>query len=56
MIFLFGFFIITISQISYKFISHLKNLDLIIISIPLLLVFFYYFFLILKTKSEFKTS
>ena len=56
MIFLFGFFIITISQISFKFISHLKNLDLIIISIPLLLVFFYYFFLILKTKSKFKTS
>ena len=56
MIFLFGFFIITISQISFKFISHLKNLDLIIISIPVLLVFFYYFFLILKTKSEFKTS
>ena len=56
MIFLFGFFIITISQISFKFISHLKNLDLIIISIPVLLVFFYYFFLILKTKSKFKTS
>ena len=56
MIFLFGFFIIIISQISFKFISHLKNLDLIIISIPVLLVFFYYFFLILKTKSKFKTS
>jgi len=56
MIFLFGFFIITISQISFKFISHLKNLDLIIISTPLLLVFFYYLFLILKTKSTYKTS
>jgi lipopolysaccharide export system permease protein len=55
MIFLFGFFIITISQISFKFISHLKNLDLIIISTPLLLVFLYYFFLTLKTKSKFKT-
>ena len=55
-IFLFGFFIITLSQISFKFISHLKNSDLIIVSIPLLLVFFYYFFLILKTKSNFKTS
>tara|TARA_Y100000741_G_scaffold309825_1_gene253384 strand:- start:245 stop:955 length:711 start_codon:yes stop_codon:yes gene_type:complete len=55
-IFLFGFCIITLSQISFKFISHLKNSDLVIISIPLLLVFFYYFFLILKTKSNFKTS
>jgi len=55
-IFLFGFSIITISQISFKFISHLKNLDLIIISTPLLLVFFYYLFLILKTKSKYKTS
>tara|TARA_B100001250_G_scaffold147339_1_gene126136 strand:- start:2070 stop:3179 length:1110 start_codon:yes stop_codon:yes gene_type:complete len=55
-IFIFGFFIITFSQISFKFISHLKNSDLIIISIPVILVFFYYFFLILKTKSNFKTS
>ena len=55
-IFFLGFLIVTISQISFKFISHLKNLDLIIISIPVLLVFFYYFFLILKTKSKFKTS
>ena len=55
-IFLFGFLTITLSQISFKFISHLKSSDLIIVSIPLLLVFFYYFYLILKTKSSFKTS
>jgi len=54
-IFILGFIIMLISQISFKFISQSKNIDLIVISIPILLVFFYYFFLILKTKSRFKT-
>ena len=54
-IFTLGFFIMLISQMSFKFISQTKNLDLLVISIPVLLVVFYYLFLILKTKSKFKT-
>ncbi len=53
-IFILGFLIITISQISFKFISESKNLDLIVIFTPIFLIFFYYLFLILKTKSNFK--
>ena len=45
-----------ISQISFKFISESKNLDLIIISFPILMIFIYYIFLISKTKLNFKTS
>ena len=51
-IFFLGFSIVTISQISFKFISQSKNLDLFVISSPILLIFFYYCFLILKTKSK----
>ena len=54
-IFLIGFLIVVISQISFKFISQSINLDLFVISSPILLVFFYYLFLILKTKSKFRT-
>ena len=54
-IFLIGFLIVIISQISFKFISQSINLDLLIISSPILLVFFYYLLLILKTKSKFRT-
>ena len=55
-IFILGFFVTIISQISFKFISQTKNIDLVVISTPILLISFYYFFLILKTKSKFKTS
>jgi len=55
-IFIFGFIVTMISQISFKFISQSNNLDLIVISTPILLIIIYYFFLILKTKSKFKTS
>ena len=55
-IFILGFLVTVISQISFKFISQSKNLDLIVISTPLFLIFFYYSFLILKTKSKLKTS
>ena len=55
-IFALGFFVTIISQVSFKFISQSKNLDLIVISIPLILVFIYYLFLITKTKSRFKIS
>ena len=55
-IFILGFLITIISQMSFKFISQSKNLDLIVISAPILLISFYYFFLIFKTKSKFKTS
>ena len=54
-IFLLGFIIMIISQISFKFISKSINLDLTIISFPILMIFLYYFFLILKTKLNFKT-
>ena len=54
-IFLIGFLIVIISQISFRFISQSINLDLFIISSPILLVFFYYLLLILKTKSKFRT-
>ncbi len=54
-IFLIGFLIVIMSQISFKFISQSINLDLFVISSPLILVIIYYFFLILKTKSKFKT-
>ncbi len=55
-IFIFGFIVTMISQISFKFISQSNNLDLIVISTPILLIIIYYFFLILKTKSKFKAS
>jgi len=55
-IFVLGFLIILISQVSFKFISQSKNLDVIVILTPVLLFFFYYYFLILKTKSKFQTS
>ncbi len=54
-IFLLGFLIMIISQISFKFISETKNLDLIIIFFPILIIFIYYIFLISKTKLSFKT-
>ena len=54
-IFILGFLVTVISQISFKFISQSKNLDLIVISTPLFLILFYYSFLILKTKSKLKT-
>jgi len=54
-IFFFGFLIVTISQMSFKFISESINLDLIIISFPILIIFIYYFFLTLKTKLKFRT-
>ena len=53
-IFILGFLIIVISQISFKFISQSKNIDLFVISIPIILISSYYIFLILKTKSKFK--
>ena len=55
-IFCLGFLVTIISQVSFKFISQSKNLDLIVISTPLILVFIYYLFLIVKTKSQFKAS
>ena len=55
-IFIFGFIVTMMSQISFKFIAQSNNLDLIVISTPILLIIIYYFFLILKTKSQFKTS
>ena len=53
-IFCLGFLVTIISQISFKFISQSQNLDLIVISTPLILVSIYYLFLIMKTKSQFK--
>ena len=55
-IFILGFLIIVISQISFKFISQSKNIDLFVISIPIILISSYYIFLILNTKSKFKKS
>ena len=55
LIFILGFLTMIISQISFKFISESKNLDLTIISFPILMIFFYYTFLISKTKLNFKT-
>ena len=55
-IFSLGFFVTIISQISFKFISQSKNLDLIVVFTPIFLISFYYFFLILKTKSKFKSA
>ena len=54
-IFILGFLVTVISQISFKFISQSKNLDLIVILTPLFLILFYYSFLKLKTKSKLKT-
>ena len=53
-IFILGFFIMVISQISFKFVSESKNLDLTIISFPIIMIFFYYIFLFSKTKFNFK--
>jgi len=55
-IFILGFSVIIISQISFKFIAQSKNLDLFVVSTPVLLISIYYFFLIIKTKSKFKSS
>ena len=55
LIFVIGFLIVTISQISFKFISHSKLLDLSVIITPILLIFFYYFYLILKSGSKINT-
>ena len=55
-IFVSGFLVTIVSQISFKFISQSKNLDLFVILFPLLLVCLYYFFLVLKTKSNLKLS
>ena len=55
LIFLLGFLIVIISQISFKFVSKSINLDLTIISFPILMIFLYYFFLVSKTKFDFKT-
>tara|TARA_B100000700_G_scaffold276428_1_gene322995 strand:+ start:548 stop:1660 length:1113 start_codon:yes stop_codon:yes gene_type:complete len=55
-IFILGFVVTVISQISFKFISQSKNLDLIVVSTPVFLILFYYLFLLLKTKSKFKAS
>ena len=54
-IFFLGFLIVIFSQISFKFITQSINLDLFVISSPILFIFFYYFFLILKTKSKLRT-
>jgi len=54
-IFILGFTVTVISQISFKFISQSKNIDLIVILTPLIMIFFYYLFLIINTKSKFKT-
>ena len=54
-IFILGFVIMVISQISFKFVSESKNLDLTIISFPIMMIFFYYIFLFSKTKFNFKT-
>ena len=51
-----GFLVTIVSQLSFKFISQSKNLDLFVILFPLLLVCLYYFFLVLKTKSNLKLS
>ena len=53
-IFILGFVIMVISQISFKFVSESKNLDLTIISFPIIMIFFYYIFLFSKTKFNFK--
>ena len=54
-IFILGFLIMVISQISFKFISKSTDLDLTIILFPILMIFLYYFFLISKTKFNFKS-
>jgi len=54
-IFLSGFLIMVISQISFKFVLQSKIFGLTVISAPILLFFIYYFFLIFKTRSKFKS-
>ena len=54
-IFLLGFLIVTISQTSFKFISHSILIDLMAATIPIFLIFFYYFFLIIKTRFNINT-
>ncbi len=55
-IFLLGFLIMIISQVSFKFVSESMNLDLTIITFPILIIFLFYFFLISKTKLNLKTQ
>ena len=54
-VFLLGFLVVIASQISFKFISHSKFLDLVVVLTPIILIFFYYFFLFIKTKLKINT-
>ena len=55
LIFLMGFLVVTISQVSFKFILHSKFLDLMVIVTPLLFIIFYYFILFIKTNLKINT-
>ena len=55
-IFILGFLVTIISQLSFKFISQSKNIDTLVILTPIFLISFFNIFLLLKTKSKFKTS
>ena len=54
-VFLLGFMIVIISQLSFKFVSHTKLIDLLVIIAPIILIFFYYFILFLKTNLKINT-
>ncbi len=54
-IFFYGFLLIVISQVSFKFIAQSQNLDLVVVLSPIIFILICYFFLIMKTRSKFKS-
>ena len=50
LLFLFGFSIIIFSELSYKFINTIFEIELIFLTLPIIFVILFYFFILLKTN------
>ncbi len=50
LLFLFGFSIIIFSELSYKFINTILEIELIFLTLPIIFVILFYFFILLKTN------
>jgi len=49
-LFLFGFSIIIFSELSYKFVNTIFEIELIFLTLPIIFVILFYFFILLKTN------
>ena len=50
LIFFFGFIIIVMSELTYKFINSKTEFEIISLSLPLFLIFIFYFCILIKTN------